>query len=74
MVIRIVGWQEGLKKISLTKLLRAQVGLPLLEAKDCVDRCLNGEIVIIEVVDAIEAKRIAREITQLNALVELQDE
>ncbi len=39
--LHIVGWREGLQKISMTRLLKEQAGLRLSEAKSCTDRFLK---------------------------------
>jgi ribosomal protein L7/L12 len=67
----ITGWQPGLKKVSLSKLIRDRSGLRLSEAKACTDRCLDGEIVSIDLASADEAEQFAQEAARLGAIVQV---
>lgn len=69
----ITGWNEGFKKIAVTKLLREKVELPLYEAKDCVDRCLDGEIVTLEVENIEVARAVVSAILQLNGIAKVEE-
>lgn len=53
--IIIYGWDEGLKKISLTHLQIEILKLSLREAKTNVDKILNNELVEIECDDLKQA-------------------
>lgn len=66
------GWRPGLQKISLTKLIRAQAGLGLADAKDCVDRCLEGEVVEIPMPTIAAAEEFARAAQDLGAIVRVE--
>ena len=54
--VRIVGWVEGLKKISLKDLIRAYTGLSLADAKHRVDDVLSGCPVAFSFEDAKTAE------------------
>lgn len=43
MQIYLYGWMPGLNKVKLNKFLRRSCGLSLSQAKDVVDRVLEGE-------------------------------
>jgi len=40
--IILYGWVAGLSIIELTKLIRTSCGMNLADAKDCIDRLLEG--------------------------------
>ncbi len=46
--IVMIGWQEGMQKVSLTRLQVELLGLPLKDSKENVDRLLEGTEVVIE--------------------------
>lgn len=52
-MVKIVldSWREGLKKVSLSEIQMSMLGKSLSEAKGNVDSLLDGEKVIIEIVD-----------------------
>ncbi len=70
--IHIVGWRPGLEKIGMTRLLREQAGLRLKEAKDCTDRVLEGETIVLPMSDASQAEKLANELNHIGAIVELR--
>lgn len=47
MNVIITGWQEGFRKISMTKLIRAYAGYGLARGKQDVNAILAGELVVI---------------------------
>lgn len=49
--IKLLSWECGLKKISLTNLIREYCGLSLRKGKDKVDELLNGGFVLLEILD-----------------------
>lgn len=66
------GWQAPVQKIPLVKLLQAQAGLSLADAKHTVDRVLEREPVRVVVPSSDEAKRLAEAAERLgvSAVVE----
>lgn len=56
--ILFTGWNVGLKKVALDKLLRDRVPMRLADSKRVVDRVLAGEKVYV----AVESDDAAREI------------
>lgn len=56
--IRFTGWRPGLRKVTLDKLLRDRVPMPLADAKRVSDRVLEGEVVVV----SVESDAAAREI------------
>jgi hypothetical protein len=49
--VTIEGWNQGLNKVELNRLLRTYAGYGLAEAKHAVDRLLDGGCVAFEVPD-----------------------
>ena len=60
MKVRLTGWEEGMQKISLTKLQTEYFKMSLKEAKTNVDNLLVGEEIEIDV----KQKEIAQEFIQ----------
>lgn len=67
MKIRLEGWDEGLEKVSLTKLQIQYLGLSLVESKSNVDLLLDGNIVEIEAESECTAKSFVSEANKLGA-------
>jgi hypothetical protein len=61
----LAGWKPGLKKISLTQLIRSQCGLSLADAKLQTDRLLDGERVEIELDDDCDVQEFASQAKRL---------
>ena len=57
----------------MTRLLREQAGLRLKEAKDCTDRVLEGETVILPISDASQAQWLTNELNNIGAMVGLRN-
>lgn len=57
MIIKILGWEEGFKKVSLNKILREHYGFNIKEAKVFVDKILRREQVTLEVDQLVEFDR-----------------
>jgi len=55
------GWQEGLEKVSLTKLQIDKLGISLKESKSNVDSLLENEKIILEIDDENLAKEFLEE-------------
>lgn len=72
--IKIVGWREGMQKISLTKLLQEELGLPLASAKDVVDRVLDGSEEIVSLPVRADAEAIAAAMRRHGAIAEIADD
>ena len=69
--VLITGWQPGLNKVALTKLLRERAGLTLAQAHDKVNRCLDGESVVIELPTAAAARAFVGDAGRLGAVVDI---
>ena len=44
--VNITGWQPGLQKFKMTKVIQRFTGSLLMPAMDCTDRVLGGEVVV----------------------------
>lgn len=60
------GWNTGFNKVAHTKLLRAELGCSLLQAKSITDAVLARQSVVIEVADD-RIERVAFELNELGA-------
>ncbi len=65
------GWNYGLQKVSLTKLFRYKVNLPLNLAKSKTDALLDGETFVIETESVEQAEELVREATAIGAVCEI---
>ena len=66
--LTISGWRIGFNKVEFTKMLKAEFGLGLTDAKTITDRILNQELVELQV-DLEGYERIAKRATDLGAVV-----
>lgn len=44
--VRLHGWREGALKVTATKTIQAHTKFGLAQAKEAVDRCLEGKITV----------------------------
>jgi len=65
--VRLTGWREGMRKISLTKFLQAELGLSLAASKQVVDDVLEGRQVLLDIPLAQDANELAQAIRKLGA-------
>lgn len=70
--LRISGWRPGMRKLSLTSLLRERLGLSLRDAKAAVDLVLEGREAHLHVPDEADCERLIAEIADLGAIAELK--
>lgn len=68
--VRLSGWNPGLNKVALTKLIREAADIPLNEAHDAVNRLLEGESVEFGILDAQVAQRLLDDARALGAKAE----
>ena len=66
--LHLVGWQKGLKTVSLIAAIRRSSGLSLFEAKRAVERLLDGERIELIFATEVAAKEFQREATGLGVL------
>ncbi len=65
--VRLLNWSPGLKKVSLTKLIRQAADMPLDDAHDAVNRLLAGKVVKITFPSEEGARQFAHEVRALGA-------
>jgi ribosomal protein L7/L12 len=65
------GCEWNLQKISLTKLFRYKMNLPLKIAKSKTDALLDGETFIIETESFEQAEELVKEATAIGAVCEI---
>ena len=63
--VLITGWQVGLHKISMTKLIQQYTPLGLSDAKAATDRVLDGETVTLTVTGSEEAERLVQSLKEI---------
>jgi ribosomal protein L7/L12 len=72
--LKLTGWREGLKKISLTETLKQNTTLSVKEAKDCVDRLLDGEVVIVDLLPTVNLQELVERVTDIGADCKIEDD
>ena len=72
--LNIVGWREGLLKISMSHVLREHLFLDMKDAKDCVDDVLAGKVVSFTLEDSVKAKLLAKALADVGAIVEIESD
>jgi ribosomal protein L7/L12 len=70
--IKLTGWQVGMRKISLTKLLQDKGGLSLANAKRVVDDILDGREVSLQLPAGEDANAVAAALRDLGAICDVQ--
>lgn len=70
--VNIVGWREGLMKISMTHVLREHLSLGLKDAKACVDDVLVGKFVSLSLENSVRADLLATALEEVGAIVEVE--
>ncbi len=71
MKVIMTGWEEGMKKVSLSMLQTECLGLPLKEAKSNVDRLLAGEEVELHIVTLEKAQNFVKEARSLGVVCKI---
>jgi ribosomal protein L7/L12 len=72
--LNIVGWREGLLKISMVHLLQERLSLSLTDAKAAVDAIGAGETVSFTLDNSIDAVALRDDLERIGAIVELETE
>ncbi|HBB94899.1 MAG TPA: hypothetical protein DC054_05870 [Blastocatellia bacterium] len=70
--LNIIGWREGLLKISLTDLLQEHLSLTLTDAKATVDAVVAGQTVSFILDTEIDATLLRDQLEHIGAIVELE--
>ena len=70
--LTIVGWREGLLKISMTHLLQEHLSLTLTDAKATVDAVAAGQTVSFTLDNEVNATTLRDELERIGAIVELE--
>jgi ribosomal protein L7/L12 len=70
--LNIVGWREGLLKISMVHVLQDHLSLSLTEAKATVDAIAAGKRVSFPLNPSVDAAALRAELERVGAIVELQ--
>jgi ribosomal protein L7/L12 len=70
--LHIVGWRDGLQKISMNHVLREHLSLGLKDAKGSVDDVLVGKLVSFTLEDSATAESLAQALGDVGAIVEIE--
>ena len=70
--LKIIGWKTGLRKITMTQILRAEIFPSLAEAKMCVGDVLAGKKFEFDIEDKEKLRRIAKELEEIGAIIEVE--
>ncbi len=65
--VLITGWQVGLQKISMTKIIQRYTALGLSDAKSVTDRVLDGKTIVLTVVRDEEAVELVENLKAVGA-------
>ena len=66
------GWEPGLNKVELTKLLQSSASLSLSEAKSRIDRLIDGDPIEVLFEQPSEAEHFGAQATELGAIVRVE--
>jgi hypothetical protein len=69
--VLLTGWQPGLRKVQLTKLIQSRTSVSLRDAMGHTERILDGRTVAIELPTVAEARAFAREAQSLGVTAEV---
>gem|GEM_PF-3257794 len=69
----IRGWKPGLKKITLTKVIRHHTGFGLAQGKQCTDEVLENKLVIFRNLDRSTAERLLEDIRETGAIRKIKE-
>ena len=72
--LNIVGWREGLLKISMSHVLQEHLSLGLKDAKDCVDDVLAGKVVSFTLENSVRADLLVKALEDVGTIVELESD
>ncbi len=72
--LTIVGWREGMLKISMSHVLREHLSLGMKAAKDCVDDVIAGRIVSFRLEDSAKAQFLAIALEEVGAIVSVESD
>jgi ribosomal protein L7/L12 len=72
--LNIVGWREGLQKISMNHVLQEHLSLGLKDAKDCVDNVLAGKDVSFTLENSTRANLLVKALEDVGAIVEIESD
>ncbi len=70
--VLLTGWQVGVQKVSLDKLIQRAAKIGLKEAKEKVDQLLLGEEISIVFPTLFEAENFCKEASKLGAMGKLE--
>jgi len=71
--VKLKGWKPGLKKVSLSKVIRKHTGYSLVEGKRCTDYLLAHKEVVISNLSKPAAKELLKEVIEIGCVATIED-
>ena len=72
--LKIVGWREGMLKISMNHVLQEHFSLGLKDAKGCVDDVLAGKVVSFRLENSARTDLLVKALEDVGAIVEVESD
>ena len=66
-------WKPGMKKVAVTMRIREEIG-SLPDAKECTDRLLEGEEIVLFADSKINAEKLAEELSALGVYCRVEEQ
>jgi ribosomal protein L7/L12 len=70
----ITGWNPGLKKVSLTKVIRRHTGFGLARGKQCTDEILENKSVVFRNLERSTAERLLEDASECGAVGKIEED
>lgn len=70
-VIQVSGWREGMKGIRFVLVVREYTEMTLAEAKACLDRMLDGEVIEMQPCKLGESKEFAEKLRKYGVVADV---
>ena len=70
--LKIIGYQTGFQKVTLTKLLQEALELDEKESRNMTDAIMSGNVIALDIDDAEFVEALAEELEAVGAKVEIE--
>lgn len=72
--LKIIGYQTGFQKVTLTKLLQEALELDEKESRNMTDAIMSGNVIALDIDDAEFVEALAEELEAVGAKVEVESD
>ncbi len=72
-ILKIVGYQTGFEKVTLTNLLCEALGLNETESKKMAEAIISGNVIALDIDDAEFVEGLAEELREIGASVKIEN-